>query len=435
MRFSLKIFLMIGLALVNTSRVYPGGVPYVPPPPPPPDFPDFPDPPDPPDLPPFSDDPWDIPFDPSDLLDPWEIPPPPEDPWDDPIGDFPEPPPFPEIDDPFPDFPSFIGGDELGYVASPAGLSASARAAGSNVVTKLMPYPQRLPFQPSASGACTVATPRVCNPLNATQLVLPEPNRNTVAFLSTCPWQIVAHVPVGMAPVGVAPTPDDTQGLVANAGDGDTSGTVSLLNLASRTVTKTITFPPSAPDGSPVTPNRIAVSPDGSRAYVASHSCSPGSFIYMVDMATLTVTGSPIPVGCFPASIALTPDGSQLWVSSRGDSRVDVFYTATNKAVTSYQIQLPTGIAFNPTGTRAYIGEGISPGNVVVDTSSYQLITRVPVGNLPHALAVTPAGRYVYVTNGLSNSISQISTLNNKVIRTIKLPNGKQHPLGIGFLQ
>jgi YVTN family beta-propeller protein len=67
--------------------------------------------------------------------------------------------------------------------------------------------------------------------------------------------------------------------------------------------------------------------------------------------------------------------------------------------------------------------------------SSYQLITRVPVGNLPHALAVTPAGRYVYVTNGLSNSISQISTLNNKVIRTIKLPSGKQHPLGITFLQ
>ena len=57
------------------------------------------------------------------------------------------------------------------------------------------------------------------------------------------------------------------------------------------------------------------------------------------------------------------------------------------------------------------------------------------MGNLPHALAVTPAGRYVYVTNGLSNSISQISTLNNKVIRTIKLPSGKQHPLGITFLQ
>jgi YVTN family beta-propeller protein len=234
----------------------------------------------------------------------------------------------------------------------------------------------------------------------------------------------------------VAPTPDETQGLVANAGNGNTSGTGSVLSLANRTVTKTITFPPSAPDGSVVVPNRIVVSPDGSRAYVASHSCNPGSFIYLVDMATLTVTGSPLAVGCFPSSIALTPDGSQLWVSSRGSSRVDVFDTATNQAVTSYLIQLPTGIAFNPTGTRAYIGEGISPGNVVVvDTSTYQLITRVPVGNLPHALAVTPVGRYVYVTNGLSNSISQISTLNNKVIRTIKLPNGFKHPLGIAFLQ
>jgi YVTN family beta-propeller protein len=63
------------------------------------------------------------------------------------------------------------------------------------------------------------------------------------------------------------------------------------------------------------------------------------------------------------------------------------------------------------------------------------VVTRIPVGDLPHAIAVTPAGRHVYVTNGLSNSISQISPITNKVIRTIKLPNGLKHPLGITFLQ
>jgi YVTN family beta-propeller protein len=436
MRLSLKAFLVVALILLTAVHVYPGDKPlYDPPPPPPDDFPDFPDLPDLP-LPP---DPFDIPFDPNDLPDPWELPPPPEDPWDDPTGDFPLPPPPPDIDDPFPDFPSLFPGDNLGYsVITPdsSGSRALDRAAATNVVTKLMPYPMRLPFIPSASGARTVAKPRVCNPSNATQLAIPESKRNTVAFLNTCPWQIVAHVPVGITPVGVAGTPDGTQALVANAGNGASSGTVSVISLANRSVTKTITFPAAAPDGSPVVPNVIAVLPDGSRAYVTSHSCNPRSFAYMIDMATLNVIGSPLSVGCYPSSIAVTPDGSQVWVSSRGDSRVDIFDTATNMPVFAFNVQLPTGIAFNPTGTTAYIGEGTSPGNVVViDTSSYQVITRIPVGNLPHAVAVTPTGRHVFVTNGLSNSISQISTITNKVIRTIKLPNGWQHPLGITFIQ
>jgi DNA-binding beta-propeller fold protein YncE len=102
----------------------------------------------------------------------------------------------------------------------------------------------------------------------------------------------------------------------------------------------------------PVAPNKIAVLPDGSRAYVSSHSCNPGSFVYVIDMATLSLVGSPLVVGCFPSSIAVTPDGSQLWVSSRGDSRVDVFDTATNTNVIAYNIQLPTGIASTLLGPR-----------------------------------------------------------------------------------
>ena len=433
MRITLRLVLLTALILVSASSGYPGDPVYTPPPLPPdlPDFPDIPDLPDPPDV-------WDIPFDPNDLPDPWELPPPPEDPFDDPIGDFPLPDPI-DLEDPLPDEPSFFSGEQLGYsVGSPGSqaFSASHRAAAANVVTKLMPYPMRLPFVPVASGVRTKSTPRVCNTSNATQLAIAESKKNTVAFVNTCPWRVAAHVPVGTRPVAVAGTPDGSQALVANAGNGSSSGTLSVINLATRAVTKTIPFPAAAPDGSPVTPNVIAVLPDGSRAYVTSHGCNPGSFVYMIDLATLTVTGTPLAVGCFPSSVAVTPDGSQVWVSSRGDSRVDVFDTATNARVTGYNVGLPTGIAFHPTGTTAYIGEGTAAGNVVViDTSTYQVITRIAVGSLPHVVAVTPTGRHVYVTNGLSNSISQISTITNRVIRTIKLPNGFKHPLGLTFIQ
>jgi YVTN family beta-propeller protein len=50
-------------------------------------------------------------------------------------------------------------------------------------------------------------------------------------------------------------------------------------------------------------------------------------------------------------------------------------------------------------------------------------------------VAVTPSGRHVFVTNVQSNSISQINTTTNMVIRTITLPTGLMHPLGITFIR
>jgi YVTN family beta-propeller protein len=428
MRFSKKIyFLLIGLVFSTVVWVYAGQPQYVPPP----DFPDIPFPLDPPDG-------FTIPFDPlNDLPDPMEIDFPPEDPF----IDLPLPPldfPGPELEDPFPDLePSLFPGEYLGYSVSPPSgsflaVSPLPAAVATNTFTKLMAFPMRLPFHPAYSGTSAAKTRRTCTAATATQMIIPESKRNTVAFVNTCPYQITTRVSVGTRPVAVAGTPDGQFALVSNAGNGTFSGTVSVINIASKAVIQTINF--TAPDGSVVQPTGIAVLPDGSRAYVADHQC-PNSFIFIVDLTTFNVIGS-IPYFCFPAAVAVTPDGSQLWVSSRGSSRVDVYDTATNAPVTGFGVTLATGIAFNPTGTRAYLAAGTSPGFiVVVDMSSYQRITSIAVGNLPHALAVTPTGRHLFVTNGLSNSVSWISTDTNTVIQTITFPNGRKDPLGLTFIR
>jgi len=438
MRFSRIVFLVIALLLLRAGHSYggPGKPPVFDPPP----FPDDPLPlPDPFDLP-FPDDPpvpWDVPFDPiNDLPDPIDLPLPPEDPIDDPFDDLPFPDPI-DLEDPFPDVPSLLPGDVLGFGAMPvdpgSGPTAAPAANATNVTTKLMPFPMRIPFHPAYSGKRAAPTKRVCDSSNATQLIIPESKKNTVAFVNTCPWGRTATVTVGLHPAGIAGTPDGTFALVTNLGDGTSSGSVSVVNIATHAVARTITFP-FAPDGSAVQPNTIAVLPDGSRAYVTSHSCNPGSFVFIIDLASFNIVGN-IPVGCFPSSMAVTPDGSQLWVSQRGDSRLDAFDTATNTRVASFNVPFATGIAFNPTGTTAYAAEGFSPGFIdVIDTSTYQRTAQIPVGSLPHVVAVTPSGHHIFVTNGLSNSISQISGVSNTVVRTIKLPNNLQHPTGLVFI-
>jgi YVTN family beta-propeller protein len=399
------------------------------------DPPPFPD-----DLPPWPNDPppiFDDPFDPiSDLPDPLEIPFPPEDPIDLP-DPFEFPPPA--IEDPFPDLPSLNEGEPIDLPdlpdfppppkpLSPLGLPESPRAV-ANVATQFMPFPMRLPFHPAYSGVAAPATIRPCDPTLATIIAIPESKSNTVYFLNTCAGT-VKRVTVGAHPAAAAATPDGRLLLVSNLN----AANLSVVDLTSMTTVATISLPTSF-NGQPAQPTAIAITPDGTRAYVTDHDDIPGSVVYLIDIPNRKFL-STIPVGAFPASIAITPDGSQVWVPSRGDSNITVIDTMTNTpTVTIGNVTLATGIAFNPTGTRAYAAEGIETGGavLVIDTSSYTAIASIPVGNLPHAVAVSPSGHDVFVTNALSNFISQINPNTNTVVRNINIKVG-QHPLGLAFI-
>ena len=402
---------------------------------------------DPPPLPdpfdlPFPDDPPDIftvPFDPiNDLPDPFDIPFPPEDfpdPFDDPIPlpDLPPdlPDPFDEpslFPDPFDDIP------ELPLLLPPLPFAASAAQlqprVASNVLTGLMPFPMRLPFHPAYSGVSAPKTVRTCNTASATQLLIAEANRNTVAFVNTCPYAISQRVTVGTGPLAVKVTPDGQFAWVTNG----VSSSISIISLSSKTVVATIPLP--AFNGSAATPNTMAFTPDGLLAYVTNHDANPGSVIFVIDVPNRKLLTT-IPTDAFPASVAVTPDGSTVWVPNRGDSTITIIDTMTNTVTARIAADYPTGVAFNPTGTRAYVAEaelGSANGYLrVFDVSSTATIARIPVGNLPHVVKVTPSGHYVFVTNVGSNSISQINPNTNTVIRTIPVPG--QHPLGLAFVR
>ena len=97
-------------------------------------------------------------------------------------------------------------------------------------------------------------------------------------------------------------------------------------------------------------------------------------------------------------------------------------------------INLATGVAFTPNGSKAYVAEGtVLSGLVdVVDMTTFQVANRIPVGNLPHVLAVTPSGHVLFVTNALSGTITQINTSTDQVVRTVNVGN---HPLGLVFIR
>jgi YVTN family beta-propeller protein len=238
------------------------------------------------------------------------------------------------------------------------------------------------------------------------------------------------------------------------------SQTLSVIDLATNTVVAS-----PAVRGAPI---RVALTPDGRRAYVTSRETAGGAFVSVLDTATSQVTDTIANVtDFFISGIAIGQDGARAYVASAGnDHTVKVLDIATNTVaatvpmdnsidvavapdgrhvyVTSFEgvtvidaaghtvaaaidvakgstSTTGRGLAFSPDGTKAYVTSGGMNAVAVIDTAARTVIATVGVGVDPVGIAVTPDGRRAYVANHGSGNVSVIDTGNNTETATIAL--------------
>ena len=98
------------------------------------------------------------------------------------------------------------------------------------------------------------------NTANTPQLFVVTTDSNSVAVIDSATDQIITQIPVGSKPSRLAMTPDGRKAYVSNGAD----NTLSAINTANRVVTRTI-----AVGGGP---QEIAVTPDGGRVFVVRKS-------------------------------------------------------------------------------------------------------------------------------------------------------------------
>ena len=161
-------------------------------------------------------------------------------------------------------------------------------------------------------------------------------------------------------------------------------------------------------------PNAIAITPDGTRAYVVNQG--PPASVSAITTATNTVT--PIAVGTAPRDIAITPDGTRAYVANSGSANVSVIDTATNVVIATIPVGVdPAGVAITPDGTRAYVARQITGVVVTIDTATNTVVgAPIPVPSDPVDIAITPNGARAYVTNSGSSSVSAIDLASNTVV-------------------
>lgn len=236
---------------------------------------------------------------------------------------------------------------------------------------------------------------------------------NTVTAIDTDTNTVVASIPGGSGPFGVAVNPDGTRVYVSNDG----GNTVSVINAVTNTLLTSITVGAN--------PRGIAITSDGNRVYVTNRGANTVS---VINTATNAVIAT-VPVGSYPNWIAISPDGSKAYVNNYFSNSVSVINIATNTVVATIGVGVyPFGVAFNPAGTRAYVanqGGGVS----VIDTATNAVTATIAVGSGPFAVAFNPSGTRAYVTNHYAGTVSVIDTTTNAVTATITVGT---NPSGVG---
>lgn len=117
-----------------------------------------------------------------------------------------------------------------------------------------------------------------------------DANYNMVEEVNTRTGATVAWIPVGTTPVGIAINPAGTLAIVVN----QSSSTVSIIDIATNTVTKTLSGDFSAPSW-------VAFTPSGTEAYVTNNG---NNTVAVIETASQTVS-TIIPVGGRPSGIAI----------------------------------------------------------------------------------------------------------------------------------
>jgi YVTN family beta-propeller protein len=306
------------------------------------------------------------------------------------------------------------------YPVGVAPVPASARSPRIDPITGRAAYLARrildLPLGPlaqiSRAGACDPSQPDVLqvNHLNA-----------KVVRIGTCPFRTIASIPTVTRPLQIDITPDGQTALVTSF-----DNAVNFIDLTSNQVSFTLKTDPT------VNPDGIAITPDGTRAYITSFN-TINPVVQMIDLATRKVTAT-IPASQYPQGAFMSPDGAHVWITYPLGGTVNVIDTLTNTDVTGLGIQGPYAVAFNSTGTRAYISSqsGASGTVQVVDTNTFQVIGSYTVGAGPVDVAVLYGDRFVVVNNNGANSISVIDLASGKVQTTSA---GGTEPLGLSIVR
>ncbi|WP_347260571.1 beta-propeller fold lactonase family protein [Rudaea sp.] len=170
----------------------------------------------------------------------------------------------------------------------------------------------------------------------------------------------------------------------------------------------------------------VAVSPDGTRAYVVTGDSAPGDSVEVVDVSGATPAG----IGTYSLAggdsekIAVSPDGTHLYVSSQDTDAVSIIDLGSATPLSHANVAgPPKGVAISADGHKVYAADN---GASAIDVSgATPAVTDIAIAGAgePFGVALSHDGATLYVTDLVKNTLTTIATATNSVSGSITFGN------------
>ncbi|HKH47735.1 MAG TPA: beta-propeller fold lactonase family protein [Thermoanaerobaculia bacterium] len=251
--------------------------------------------------------------------------------------------------------------------------------------------------------------------VQAATLIVANKAEATVSLVGLPEGKVVATLPVGTGPHEVAVSPGGKLALVANYGGPGPAGagsTLTLIDVPGAKVLKTIDL------GEYRRPHGM-VFLDERRALVTSEV---NKALLEVDVEAGKVTGT-VPTGQDVSHmVAVTPDGSRAFVANIGSGSVSAIDLKGKKHLKNIATgNGAEGIAVTPDGKQIWVANRAADTVTVIDTASLEVLGSQPSAAFPIRAEATPDGKRVLVSNAKSGDLSVFSTADRTLERRILL--------------
>ena len=264
-------------------------------------------------------------------------------------------------------------------------------------------------------------------------------NNNVLQVVDTKRKKVIAEIPVGRRPYGVALSPDEHYLYVSNRWD----DTITMIDTKTLKTVRTI---PCGPD-----PHGLVMDKQGEVLYVA---CLYDNYVSLISMRTFKEIKR-LSTGNQPFEVALSPDGRYVYVSNQLTNPVP-FRTAPITEVTIidtrkkivvdrrmlFSTDIAQGLSCTPDGKFVFVALE-SPKNLIPETQIYQgwmvtyglaILEAKPRGRTalllldqmdyyyadPFQIVFTPDGRYAYVSSSAVDAVSVLDVEKIKEVLEVK---------------
>ncbi|MCC6408401.1 MAG: beta-propeller fold lactonase family protein [Planctomycetes bacterium] len=247
---------------------------------------------------------------------------------------------------------------------------------------------------------------------NAGTLIVLNKTDATASFLDASDGTTLAVVGTGIGPHECAVAPGEKLAVVCDYGAQKPGNTLTLLELEHRVAFDKIDL------GEYRRPHGIAFA-SAERLYV---TCEQNQALIEVDLTTRKVVRAIATEQQLSHMVALSPDGSRAWVANIGSGSLSALDLATGKLLAKIETgQGSEGLDVTPDGREVWVGNRAGDTLSIVDTQKLAESAEFACGAFPIRIKITPDGKHALVSNAKDGDVSVWDVATRKELAKIAM--------------